>query len=174
MLDEQFKAKALPEKEYKKTKQINMNRLSDIDKKIAAIQSGESPAPSPEQWAEGAKSAPEAQAGKPPKEPSADTVTGSSPGKEPPTKTEQDEPKPEEKKPEEKKPEEKQPKEDGAPADENKGTQITPQQEMLSELEDSLMNGLISREAYDKTKKLIGENDSRENPPKDDKKSDKK
>ena len=40
MLDEQFKVGALPEKEYKKTKEINQARLADIDKKITAAPSG--------------------------------------------------------------------------------------------------------------------------------------
>lgn len=111
MLDEQFKSGALPEKDYKKTRQINTDRLKDIENRLAQAMSGSgaSPAQSPGGQAEG----PGPSAGKPPEEPAQ--------GENPP----------------------------------GKGTRESENTELLSQLEDSLTRGLISREAFDKTKKLI-------------------
>jgi chromosome segregation ATPase len=124
MLDEQFKAGALPEKEYKKTRQTNLDRLQEIERKISEAGLGGTAAPSPEEWAEKAK------------------VTPEEPAKTEEAKTEA-------------KPEQKPTK----PAPEKEKTekpQKTDKQEnLLSELEDSLMKGLISKKAYEKAKKLI-------------------
>jgi predicted nucleic acid-binding Zn-ribbon protein len=148
MLDEQFKAGALPENEYKKTKQINMSRLSDIEKKIEAAKSGaaeEEPAPaqSPEQWKEGAVSSQGTSS-----QPSGGaSVASSGPGTDEPGT----------RKPEQASQEAVQPVHEGA-TDKPKPMEspaADKQQSLLSELEDSLMKGLISREAFEKTRKLI-------------------
>jgi hypothetical protein len=135
MLDEQFKAGALPEKEYQKTKQINLNRIADIDKKIAAIQSGApvqaAPEESPEEWAEKAKSVPgqEKEETKPAESgalPKGDVSKGEGEAK---TGTQP------------------QGKEDA---------ETEKSKEMHAELEESHKKGLISKESLEKTKGLIG------------------
>lgn len=130
MLDEQFKAGALPEKEYQKTKQINMERLQEIDRKISEASAGGTPAQSPEEWAEKAKT-PEGTAKT--EESNAETKS-----KQKSTKTA----------PEKEKTE--------SPAEKPEKPQKADKQEnLLSELEDSLMKGLISKKAFEKAKKLI-------------------
>jgi predicted nucleic acid-binding Zn-ribbon protein len=80
MLDEQFKAGAIPEKEYKKTRAINQQRLQDIEGKIVAARGG-APEQSPGQWAAGAASPAQPPAvqgsGKPTPSPSAEAGIGS-------------------------------------------------------------------------------------------------
>jgi chromosome segregation ATPase len=142
MLDEQFKAGALPEKEYQKTRQINMDRLKDIEKKISEATLG---APSPQEWAEKAAAPSEpakpeqSAAGKPKTGEQTPGETGGAQSRALASggKKEKTEPSPET-------PEKPKPKGSG-----------DRQENLLSELEDSLMKGLISREAYEKAKRLI-------------------
>jgi predicted nucleic acid-binding Zn-ribbon protein len=139
MLDEQFKAGALPEKEYQKTRQINLERLKDLDKKLSGAAPAGTLAPSPEEWAEKAKPSPEGPA-----------KTG---------EARPAEPAPAGKKPEEAKP---SPESTGKPKTGRQSPKAAAgpgpageREDLLSELEDSLMKGLISRKAYEKTKRFI-------------------
>jgi hypothetical protein len=178
MLDEQFKSGALPEKDYKKTKQINSQRLEDIKKKIAEAQSGGTPAQSPQDWAKQQfikpggpeeAAAPGAKPGEASKQPAsvpvepAEKPPGTQPAKkepaEKPDKSEKNEPLPQEsaerpaestKKeatPQEPVTKKAQPEAKEKPKDRQEG--------LMSQLEDSLMKGLIGRKAFEKTKKLI-------------------
>jgi predicted nucleic acid-binding Zn-ribbon protein/ElaB/YqjD/DUF883 family membrane-anchored ribosome-binding protein len=142
MLDEQFKAGALPEADYKKTKDINLARIADIDKKISAARGGKdlmlaaAKALSPES-SEASSPAPSAESWK------SEKITAQK-------KTEEAESGPESSETGKKEPEAKQQPARKEPVQEDKD------QGLLSELEDSLMKGLISREAFEKTKGLIG------------------
>ncbi len=171
MLDEQFKAGALPEKEYQKTKQINLGRLREIDNKISEATPG---APSPREWAEKATSPGEtARAGEPAPPMSAPAAGGgpdetseakspeSQPSKAPPTGE-----KPEKagtlpgEKPVEQKPEAK-PLPEGSTKPRPEKPSGDGQASLLSQLEDSLMRGLISRKAFEKVRRLIPKGKSR-------------
>lgn len=166
MLDEQFKAGALPEAEYKKTRQINEDRLRDIDKKISTSRAGKELAlaaanavnpegsPQPEQKTEESSSPPTTepqpskedsgtQGAKPPTGDREETPTDSEPSETPP-----------EEKPK-KTPEGPPTKPSKPPLGDNEDRQASKQQSLMAELEDSFMKGLISKGAFDKAKKLI-------------------
>jgi hypothetical protein len=200
MMEEQFKAGTLKKDEYEKAKKVNLDRLRDIEKKIADERSGASapggmvsaPAPSTEP----------AETGAPAKEPAKEEAGG---GAETPAETsesakEAGEPAKEQTKPAEepakeeskdkdiqgapagykgpitaggkpaetgepvkaeetakdkpKQPEKEEPKKSEKP--EPKEPRFSKKEMMMRELEDSFRKGLISRGAYEKTKKLLG------------------
>jgi chromosome segregation ATPase len=126
MLDEQFKAGALPEADYNKTKEINMNRLADIERKIA-VAKGSLPAP-----ASGQPAPDQAEKKDQPEKPAETAPDHAEP--EPAEKKDQPESKAQ--------PDKKEKPEDKAQA-------------MMGELEDSLMKGLISKKAFEKAKRLV-------------------
>jgi hypothetical protein len=136
MLDEQFKAKALPEKEYQKTKNINLERLREIDKKIEEARLGAAPAPAAQEPGKAASPEQTAKTGQEVTEKPGSETAG--------TRA---------KKPHEEKPQEASPEKPSGPKPEK--PEPDKQGELLSQLEDSLMKGLIGREAYEKTRKLI-------------------
>ncbi len=154
MMEEQFKAGTLKKDEYEKAKKLNLDRLKEIEKKIAGERSG---APAPE----GKISAPS------PAEEPTETGEHAKQAKEPAVEGEQ-ETAPEnpmetaetgERVKEGAKPAREQPKKAGkkeAERMETEGKKLSRREMMLKELEESFRSGLISREAFQKTKKLLG------------------
>ncbi len=194
MLDEQFKAGALPEKEYKKTKAINQQRLESIDKKIQAAQSGQAvsgetesgaPAPTPVSGEAGSVEAAPEEGGSPESaapesnRPGESGASGARPGdgKGPEAKPTEEGGAPEGgsqpagseatgQEPGQAMPSPPAPEKQGTPGNEGaSGTKdqqageneqtLTRQQELLAELENSYARGLISREAAEKARKLV-------------------
>jgi hypothetical protein len=175
MLDEQFKAGALPEKEYQKTKQINIDRLSDIDKKISEATLG---APNPQEGAE--RAAPSGDAAKavepvPAKEAGETSKTGGAAPERVPEEPALGSGKPTGQKPgtgppSESEPPSKAPPSQAAPAK----PKPEADKDMLSQLEGSLMRGLIGRKAFEKARRLIPQGKPRDTGPSKRTKGDKK
>jgi len=171
MMEEQFKSGALKKDEYEKAKKINTERLVGIEKKIAEEKSTgggmtDAPAPGTEPEApvsttvspetapvEGAPTAPEMA-----EEPTKIAEQTESEGTEGESQEEElaEKDKPEEvvKEPEIAESPEKEKTKDEPKKEEPK---LSKKEIMLKELEESFKSGLISKEAYEKTKKLLGE-----------------
>jgi len=176
MLDEQFKAGALPESEYKKTKTINQQRLSDIDKRISAAQSGsglmlaaatalntttgspgqeaqppaQSGSPSPQQWADKAASQPGTQAAKFTEPVAQRPGTQLTDAQEHATESKEASPAGAKLS--------VQPTEPAAGSEKPAPAQVSGAQpeELHKELDESHKDGLIGKESLEKTKGLIG------------------
>lgn len=176
MMEEQFKAGTLKKEEYEKAKKVNLDRLREIEKKIAeergaseAMVSAPAPSTEPEETGdqpmaeesavaeatettvpaetsetgEQAKEQAEEEAGDMEGAPSGykgPITTGGKPAETGEQAKEQAK--------EPARPEKKE-----APKEEPK---LSKKETMLKELEESFKSGLISREAYEKTKKLLG------------------
>ncbi len=179
MLEEQFKAKAISEGEYNKTKQINMNRLKDIEEKIAAA-SGTTAAASSQEWPEKEASVSAQSPGTPAKSPGTPAKptppAPKTPGQEPPL---QGTPSQEGRRAQAPQKEPVVGEETAAlpsapshppgrklayPEGHKQATTLTPpgaqagtsKEEMHAELRESHKNGLIGKDALEKTKSLIG------------------
>lgn len=170
ILEEQFKKGELKKEEYEKAKKVNTERLENIDKKIqeksqAALTGAPAPVEEPvgQPAPEPLKEKKPAEAPKPGAKKEEKPMEGKKPAETPPTEapptTPLEEKKPAEKPPEEKPIEkkvvEKLPKEK-KPAEE-KPVKKGRKEQMLEELGESYKKGEISKEAYEKTRKMIEE-----------------
>ncbi|UCD07416.1 MAG: hypothetical protein JSW41_00320 [Candidatus Aenigmatarchaeota archaeon] len=157
ILEEQFKKGEMKEEEYMKAKKINTERLENINKKIQ--EKSQAPVGVPAPVEEPVKEEKPAEVPKPvakkekPLEEKKPTEE-KKPAETPPT-TPLEEKKPVEK-PVEKKVVEK-PLEEKKPVEEKKPAKVERKEQMLEELEESYKKGEISKEAYEKTKKMIEE-----------------
>ncbi|MCK4496702.1 MAG: hypothetical protein KAU24_00795 [Candidatus Aenigmarchaeota archaeon] len=163
ILEEQFKKGELKKEEYEKAKKVNTERMESIDKKIQEKSQAASvgvpapveepqgqPAPEPVKEEKPTEEKPGAKKKKPTEEekPAETPLAKPTLEEKPVEKTVE---KPVEKKAVEKPLEEKKPVEEKKPA--KKGRK----EQMLEELEESYKKGEISKEAYEKTKKMIEE-----------------
>lgn len=147
ILEEQFKKGNIKKNEYEKTKKVNMERLQSIEQKI---QEGSQstivgvPAPVEETPTEPVTATQEAP------------IEGEAPAEPTPTEAPPEEKPMEAKPPEEEKPPEKEekPKKTKEPA-KKPAKKKSKKETMLEELEESYKKGEISKEAYEKTKKMI-------------------
>lgn len=155
ILEEQFKKGEMKGEEYYKAKKINTERLESINKKIQEKSQAPVGVPAPVESVKEEKPSevPKPVAKKKPLEDKKPTEE-KKPAETPPT-TQLEEKKPVEK-PVEKKIMEK-PLEEKKPVEEKKPAKEGRKEQMLEELEESYKKGEISKEAYEKTKKMIEE-----------------
>ncbi len=174
MLDEQLASKKISKADYEKTKKINTKRLEDIEKQIMAEETAAAGKASPS----ASETGPEDEKTKKPEEPEAmkndktkpsekpgQAVSGKpepgkmQPGPKPVPEASEEKGKPDDAKkdmPKENAIAEKKPASSEPVATKTRPAGHPQNHGMLQALENSFRKGLISREAYEKTRKMLG------------------